>query len=168
MYQEAACSILPFLSKLLPEAEAKVIDQKLSNLLAQAKTGQPIDNLILDVLAAHDTTREWLSEFLEGKQQSKHLKNLDFLPGEVSIVNADKFVCPQGDYIWYRPRVGIEPPHCSAFFAYYFWAIDAARNYGELIEATFDLYRHLLYQYLRWDLPSDPNEERRVGKQLTQ
>jgi len=67
-------------------------------------------------------------------------------------------------WVWWAAPVGI----ISAFFAYYFWAIDAARNYGELIEATFDLYRHLLYQYLRRDLPSDPNEERRVGKQLTQ
>jgi len=112
MYQEAACSIRPFLSELLPEAEAKVIDQKLSNLLAQAKTGQPIDNLILDVLAAHDTTREWLSKFLEDKQQPEHLRTVFSLPGNPSIVNIDKFVCPQGDYIWRRPRVGIEPPHC--------------------------------------------------------
>lgn len=56
----------------------------------------------------------------------------------------------------------------SAVFAYYNWAISAAITYGELIEATFDLYRHLLYDFLRWHLPADPNEERRVGQQLTQ
>jgi len=55
----------------------------------------------------------------------------------------------------------------AACFAYV-WALDAAEVYAELIEATFDLYRHLLYQSLRWNLPTDPNEERRVGQQLTQ
>jgi hypothetical protein len=54
----------------------------------------------------------------------------------------------------------------SAAFTYYYWAVPAARTYGSLIEAAFDLYRHLLYQSLRWDLPADPNLERQVGQQL--
>ncbi len=54
----------------------------------------------------------------------------------------------------------------SALYAYR-WAIAAAQTYGDLIEASFDLYRHLLYQSLRWQLPADPAEERRVGQQLT-
>lgn len=54
----------------------------------------------------------------------------------------------------------------SAWFAYG-WAIAAARTYGELIEAAFDLHRHLLYQSLRWNLPPDPEVERRVGAELT-
>ncbi|MDZ8242319.1 MAG: hypothetical protein RMZ69_35160 [Nostoc sp. ChiQUE01a] len=67
-------------------------------------------------------------------------------------------------WAWWAAPAGI----ISAFFAYYYWALEAARNYGELIEATFDLHRHLLYQSLRWNLPPDPNEERRVGRDLTQ
>ena len=67
-------------------------------------------------------------------------------------------------WVWWAAPVGI----ISAFCVYYYWAIDAAKNYGELIEASFDLYRHLLYQSIRWGLPADPNEERRVGKQLTE
>jgi len=55
----------------------------------------------------------------------------------------------------------------SAWFAYN-WAIAAASTYGELIEAAFDLYRHLLYQSLRWNLPPDPAVEKRVGRELTQ
>jgi hypothetical protein len=56
----------------------------------------------------------------------------------------------------------------SAIFTYYYWAIPAARTYGSLIEAAFDLYRHLLYESLRWNLPVDPTVERRVGQQLTE
>jgi len=55
----------------------------------------------------------------------------------------------------------------SAWFAYG-WAIAAASTYGELIEAAFDLHRHLLYQSLRWNLPPDPVVEKRVGADLTQ
>lgn len=56
----------------------------------------------------------------------------------------------------------------TALFAYYSWAIAAASTYGDLIEASFDLYRHLLYESLRWNLPPDPTEEKRVGRELTE
>jgi hypothetical protein len=53
----------------------------------------------------------------------------------------------------------------SMLFAYN-WAIEAATVYAELLEATFDLHRQLLYQALGWKKPENPDEERRVGKQL--
>ena len=65
---------------------------------------------------------------------------------------------------WWAIPLGI----LSALFAYYNWAIAAATTYGDLIEASFDLHRQLLYQALGWKKPDDPNEERRVGQQLTQ
>ncbi|MEW5861717.1 MAG: hypothetical protein AB1861_30800, partial [Cyanobacteriota bacterium] len=68
--------------------------------------------LILELLAEQDSTREWLSGFLQDKQQPEYLRSWSPLPGQGSMVNAAKFVCPQGDYTWYRPRVGIEPPLC--------------------------------------------------------
>jgi hypothetical protein len=54
----------------------------------------------------------------------------------------------------------------SGWFAYH-WALAAASLYGELIEAAFDLHRNLLYQAINWRKPDDPNEERRVGQDLT-
>lgn len=65
---------------------------------------------------------------------------------------------------WWAIPLGL----LSALFAYYNWAIAAATTYGDLIEASFDLYRPLLYQSLRWDIPADPQEERRVGQHLTE
>lgn len=65
---------------------------------------------------------------------------------------------------WWAIPLGI----LSALFAYYTWAIAAAETYGALIEAAFDLYRYLLYENLRWQLPNDPQEEKRLGKELTQ
>jgi hypothetical protein len=55
----------------------------------------------------------------------------------------------------------------SATFAYN-WALEAASTYGELIEAAFDLHRNLLYQSIRWNIPPDPDVEKRVGQELTQ
>jgi hypothetical protein len=65
---------------------------------------------------------------------------------------------------WWALPLGI----LAALLTYYYWAIAAAITYSDLIEATFDLYRHLLYQSLRWRQPNDPTEERRVGQQLTE
>ncbi|MGG6294925.1 hypothetical protein ACQ4M4_10905 [Leptolyngbya sp. AN02str] len=64
---------------------------------------------------------------------------------------------------WWAVPLGI----LSALFSYYTWAIAAATTYGDLIEASFDLHRQLLYQALGWKKPDDPKEERRVGQQLT-
>ena len=47
------------------------------------------------------------------------------------------------------------------------WLLQAARVYGDLIEAAFDLYRLQLYQAVRWPLPSTPAEERVLGQALT-
>lgn len=42
-----------------------------------------------------------------------------------------------------------------------------AQVFGELIEATYDLYRSALYKQLRWPLPASPQEERAAGARLT-
>lgn len=68
-----------------------------------------------------------------------------------------------GFWVWWLAPLGL----LAAFFTYYYWAIPAAFNYGELIRASFDLYRVLLYDGLRWILPEDPNEERKVGEDLS-
>ena len=68
-----------------------------------------------------------------------------------------------GFWLWWLLPIGL----LAATWSYYGWAIPAAENYGELIRASFDIYRKLLYDGLRWHLPEDPEEERRVGKQLT-
>jgi hypothetical protein len=109
---EAACTIRFYLCDLLGAESIEAIDQKLADLLSQANSGQPVDNLILELLAKQDTTREWMRTFLQDRLQPEDLRTFSPLPGTESMVNAPKFVCSQGDYIWYRPRVGIEPPLC--------------------------------------------------------
>jgi len=45
--------------------------------------------------------------------------------------------------------------------------LHAASGYGDLVESAFDVHRVLLYQALRWPLPSTPAEERGMGQVLT-
>ena len=54
----------------------------------------------------------------------------------------------------------------SSYLAYR-WMLNAATIYGDLLESAFDLYRIELYKSLRWPLPTSPQEERKLGEQLT-
>jgi hypothetical protein len=49
----------------------------------------------------------------------------------------------------------------------YWQALNAAGLYGELLRSAFDLYRFVLYEALRWPLPSNPASEHQIGRQLT-
>lgn len=68
-----------------------------------------------------------------------------------------------GLWVWWLMPLGF----LATLWSYYGWAVPAAANYGMLIRSSFDLYRKLLYDSLRWQLPDDPSEERRMGKELT-
>lgn len=65
-------------------------------------------------------------------------------------------------WAWWAAPVGL----LCAFFAYR-WGVDAAEVYGSLLDSTFDLHRTLLYRSLRWPLPLNPADERKLGEQLT-
>ncbi|HEY9659603.1 MAG TPA: hypothetical protein V6C65_14180 [Allocoleopsis sp.] len=107
---ECARAIRPFLPELLG-AEAEQVDRQLAELLAQAKVGQQVDAQILELLKSHSKTRQWAAEFLSPKEVPK---GFDRLPGNMDSVSAQKYVCPQGDYIWYRRSVGVPIPICPS------------------------------------------------------
>jgi len=69
---EAAHAIRPYLSELLGAELAIEIDQKLTDLLAQAEDGQSVENLILELLASQDSTREWLQNKLFSQPSHHH------------------------------------------------------------------------------------------------
>lgn len=112
---EGACSIRPYLPELLG-LEAEQVDQQLADLLKKSKAGQQVDQQILELLKSHPKTRNWIAVFLSPKQVSKGYERL---PGNIGAVSSQKFVCPEGDYIWYRRTAGIPVPSCP--------------NHGELI-----------------------------------
>lgn len=50
----------------------------------------------------------------------------------------------------------------------YWLALQAAMTYGDLLETAFDLYRFSLYEALGWACPKSSQEERTLGRQLTE
>ncbi|PSN14187.1 hypothetical protein C7293_12770 [filamentous cyanobacterium CCT1] len=54
-----------------------------------------------------------------------------------------------------------------AWFAYR-WLLSAARSYGDLLDAVFDLYRNELYKALRWPSPASSDEEKIMGARLSE
>jgi hypothetical protein len=68
-----------------------------------------------------------------------------------------------GVWAWWAIIAGL----VVAVAAYYVWMLAAAAAYGDLLEASFDVYRPELYEALRWPLPSSPAEEREQGEALT-
>ncbi len=105
---EGGRSIRPYLEELLGN-DAIQVDNKLAELLAQAQAGQPTDQQILEILTSYPNTRNWIAEFLSEKQVSK---GFEPLPGQGQPISAQKYNCPQGDYVWYRRIVGATIPIC--------------------------------------------------------
>lgn len=64
---------------------------------------------------------------------------------------------------WWAPLLAIPVAWIS-----YRMALSTAAVYVDLLEATFDVHRHLLYQALRVQLPKNPIKETDDGKKLTQ
>ena len=64
---------------------------------------------------------------------------------------------------WWAPLLALPAAWLS-----YGMALNTASVYVDLLEATFDVHRNLLYQSLRVKLPKNPIEESQDGKKLTQ
>ncbi|PSB24756.1 hypothetical protein [Stenomitos frigidus] len=105
---ECARSIRPALPALLG-SEAALVDRQLADLLTQAKAGQPVGTQILELLQSDPRIRNWAAEFLAPHQISKGFEPLAGRSGDVS---AAKYVCPDGDYVWYRRTTGEQMPSC--------------------------------------------------------
>ena len=94
---EAAHSIRPYLSELLGAELAIEINQKLVELLTQAAKGQPVENQILELLASHDSTREWLGSRLNkeepGKLRHWDLKSYGIENGDIEENDSSSIDC---------------------------------------------------------------------------
>ncbi|MBM3727973.1 MAG: hypothetical protein FJW40_21430 [Acidobacteria bacterium] len=63
---------------------------------------------------------------------------------------------------WWAAPLGLG----SAVIAYA-CAVEAAKNYGDLLESAFDVHRRKLYEAVRWKQPESAGEERAAGAALT-
>jgi hypothetical protein len=116
---EAARSVRPYLVELLGPAGGAEVDAELARLLARAPGGEDVEGRLRAVLEAHEATSVFLERVLEDAPQfrpprvvSAHRRRYSGLPGPSSPVPADKFRCPHGDFVWYRPEVGVPVEPC--------------------------------------------------------
>ena len=111
---EAARSIRPYLSELVGDHDAELIDAELAELLAAAEDEPPDTALLLDRLGSAPATAEWTATFLEGGYPPAvagffvRTDRVGELPGHGEApTGARKYVCPEGDFVWWRR--GAEP-----------------------------------------------------------
>lgn len=110
--REAARIIRARLRTLLNEPDALRLGAQLDELLEQAQQGTQVGPSLQKLLSEHDETRTRLQIFLETGQDPAALRGFSPLPGTSRPPLGDKFVCPDGDYEWYRPFVGALMPLC--------------------------------------------------------
>jgi hypothetical protein len=122
---EAARAIRPYLPRLVGPA-ADTLDRRIAELLNAARTEQVVA-AVCSLLNDNETTRDFLAEILS---DAPHYRPPSLQPGNLagrssggsgykplagdfgSVLHVGKYVCPQGDYVWYRPAVGAPIPVC--------------------------------------------------------
>lgn len=110
---ELARSIRAYLPELVGEDSA-VLDATLARLLAESRHDD-VGPAILTELRRRPATHDWASRFLETGEPpvpQAGEKGLSPLPGGGEVVRASRFVCPEGDYAWYRRGIGEGVPAC--------------------------------------------------------
>lgn len=105
---EGAREIRAYLPELLGD-QAPAVDRDLAALLAQAQRGETVDDLLLRLLKDHEATYLWMGEYLSTRRVAKGFESL---PGRSGAIAAAKYICPEGDYVWYQRSTGQTIPRC--------------------------------------------------------
>ena len=118
---EAARLIRAYLPDLVAPDAATELDGRIADLLAALEAGEDSSGELRSLLGSHSATRDFMSEVLADAPhfrppqfQVPILRDLGYqpLPGTPLPMHAGKFACPHGDYVWYRPGVGVPIPVC--------------------------------------------------------
>lgn len=126
--REAARVIRAYLPTLVGPAAADV-DRQVAELLA-ADDRSPESAARLRLLLSRDeATDAFLAEILADAPNfrppdmqpgyltptARGLGKWEALPGDPGVImHAGVYVCPEGDYTWYRPAVGVPVPSCPS------------------------------------------------------
>jgi hypothetical protein len=107
----AAQTIRPYLSALAGE-EAAAYDREIAGLLARARDGHDVSEELLAVLTRSRTMHAWAARVIADE---RHLppeivqaleRGYQALPGKGGMIDAEKFACRYGDFVWFRSRSG--------------------------------------------------------------
>src|ERR1051325_5998285 len=110
--REAARAIRAYLPSLLDADAASELDTALAALLTAPDEPDAVDEALVAELDRYEATAEWTAAFFaHGMPPELALhpeRSYSGLPGHGETVETPKFVCPEGDYVWYRHAVGQE------------------------------------------------------------
>jgi hypothetical protein len=118
---EAGRAIRPYLADLIGQQAAADLDRQLANTLSDQAEPATRAGLLRELLDARDTTRWFLGEVLadapdfrppyEQTRYQRTPRGADPI-GNPGVTAADRYSCPQGDYVWYRPDIATPVPVC--------------------------------------------------------
>jgi hypothetical protein len=116
--REAARLLRPALGDLVG-AGAADYDQRVRSLLERGAAGEDVDDDLAEVLTRSPEVQAWVASVLEDPEhRPPHLqavteRSYQGPPGKAAPVAAQRYACPvDGDYVWYRPFVGVPVPAC--------------------------------------------------------
>lgn len=117
---EAARAIRFYLPELLGQNSTEV-DVKLARLLAEAERGENVTDALRVLLAKDATTNNFTKRVLEDPPffRPPRVQSLGAPRGGEQLVGdpfvqANKYICPEHDYVWYLPEVGTPIPDCPS------------------------------------------------------
>jgi hypothetical protein len=143
--------------KQTPKQKERLMPTRLGNILRAAER-RPLEKYGLESVVCFP--RLWL--LLPSEVKTELTEARAQLNAMVRVWIWSILFITWGVWAWWAIPIGM----ITAWFAYH-WMLDAAVIYGDLLEATFDLHRPLLYKSLRWRLPKNPTEEQELGRALT-
>jgi hypothetical protein len=105
--------------KLVGPTTAGILDRNIADQLTGAANQAATSSRLRALLEGQEDTAWFLSRVLADKpryrppyQQPAYQREMASPAGDLSPVEADRYACPAGDYVWYRPDVGTPIPDC--------------------------------------------------------
>jgi hypothetical protein len=117
---DAARTVRPYLAELLPdEQERRRLDERIAALLSAANNGQEVTAALEEALSSPGIVRMWVADVRRDPlrrppdlRPGRRGGTYTPMPGDIGDIDAPKYRCPEGDYIWYRRHVGRQIPRC--------------------------------------------------------
>lgn len=141
-----------------PTKEYRRMPTRVGNILRTAES-LPRDKYGLDVVAVWP--RLWL--LLPPDTRAELVSARRAMTTTVAAGVWGVLFCGFGVLTFWAVVVGV----AVATLSLVMWLPGLAQTYGDLLEAAFDVHRSLLYNALRWPLPTCPADESKTGEQLT-
>ena len=120
---EAARAIRPYLGRLVDSPAAAELDRHLADALNDGSDRPATACRLRILLDGQEDTAWFLAEVLADVprcrppyHQSRYRQRQTGIPapaGDPGPVDAARYTCPQGDWVWYRPDVGTPVPACG-------------------------------------------------------